>query len=152
MPAYSFKERFVPMVKDKSKRQTVRAYRKALPRIGQSAHLFYAMRTKHCTRLLPPQLIKQVCTIWVLANGKMFLCLSLLELVDAEACISLLEEEAELPHVLRIEGIEKDRFAWCDGFRPEGSTLQNPQGSFELMYRWWGQTHSLPFYGTVTYW
>jgi len=46
----------------------------------------------------------------------------------------------------------RDLFAWKDGFRPEGSTLDNPAGAFELMIRFWRQTHELPFQGVVIYW
>lgn len=43
-------------------------------------------------------------------------------------------------------------FAWRDGFRPEGSTIHDPYGAFDLMMRFWKHTHELPFQGIVIYW
>lgn len=51
MPAYNFKERFAKDVKNLVKRQTIRAKRKYLPRVGQTAYLFTGMRTRNCKRL-----------------------------------------------------------------------------------------------------
>lgn len=51
MPAYSFKERFVPRVKDGSKKQTIRAKRKHQIKVGDPVYLYYGMRTKHCMKI-----------------------------------------------------------------------------------------------------
>ena len=45
-----------------------------------------------------------------------------------------------------------NKFAWSDGFRPVGSTAEQPVGAAELMLRFWKQTHELPFEGVVIYW
>ena len=49
-------------------------------------------------------------------------------------------------------GNDKDHFAWDDGFRPDGATRLNPTGAFELMMRFWKQTHELPFIGDLIKW
>jgi hypothetical protein len=51
MPAYSFKERFVPAVKSGRKRKTIRRKRKHQIKAGDPVYLYYAMRTKYCTKI-----------------------------------------------------------------------------------------------------
>lgn len=52
MPAYSFKERFVPLVKEGTKTQTIRAKRKRQQiKPGDTVYLYYGMRTKHCMKI-----------------------------------------------------------------------------------------------------
>lgn len=69
MPAYSFKERFVPLIKSGDKRQTIRNKRKGQAKAGDNLYLFYGMRTKYCYRILDT-----ICTgaaeIIITANGK----------------------------------------------------------------------------------
>ncbi|MDH7463993.1 hypothetical protein QEG73_22010 [Chitinophagaceae bacterium 26-R-25] len=57
-----------------------------------------------------------------------------------------------LPGHSILSSKERDEFAWKDGFRPEGTTLKNCQGSYELMLRFWQQTHDLPWVGDVILW
>ncbi len=52
MPAYSFDKRFVPAVESGEKDQTIRRKRKRRPRPGQRFVGYYAMRTKHCRKLV----------------------------------------------------------------------------------------------------
>src|SRR5205085_8478954 len=47
---------------------------------------------------------------------------------------------------------EKNRLAWRDGFRPNDSTFQQPDGCFDLMFRWFCKTHELPFLGDLISW
>jgi hypothetical protein len=132
MPAYSFKERFIPMLKDGSKKQTIRARRKgkqqnAVP--GQKVYLYYGMRTKYCTKIGEGICINK----------------SLIE-IHEDGSVFLNHNKPGLSDEL------KDLLAWNDGFRPEGATRKNPKGCFELMFRWWWQTHELPFRGEIIYW
>lgn len=127
MPAYSFKERFVPMILDGTKRQTIRAKRKHQVKEGDILYLFYGMRTKHCKRLKGERCVA-VNDIEILQNGTV--------VIDG----------------IKVTDSVLNFFAWSDGFRPEGSTEENPAGAFNLMIRFWKQTHSLPFKGDIIYW
>lgn len=155
MPSFSFKERFVPMVKDGSKRQTVRAYRKNNPKPGQLAYLFFGMRTKFCTRLLEPQPIISVDSIYISTAGELYLLHHYPLTADEVKYVKDNPDEifnCRFTIKIALTKKERDHFAWSDGFRPEGSTLEKPAGSWELMLRYWKQHNSLPFIGTVTYW
>lgn len=154
MPAYSFKERFVPMIINGTKHQTIRAYRRNLPMAGQMAYLFFGLRTKWCHKLLAPQKQKKVCTIWIFKDGDVYLSTGNNPLPQVTAERYLLTRNRR--HLTagnmarKLEGVEKDLFAWKDGFRMDNSTQIN--GCFNLLIRFWRQTHDLPFTGTVTYW
>lgn len=135
MPAYSFKERFVPMILDGTKRQTIRALRtgrQGHAMAGDTVYLYFGMRTKWCKKLGESK-----CTgsqpIEILQNGEIWLYDNQLRL-----------------NAIRIT--DKNAFAWDDGFRPEGSTRENPARAFDLMITFWMRTHSLPFKGWVIYW
>ncbi|MBA4196563.1 MAG: hypothetical protein C0459_03315 [Chitinophaga sp.] len=51
MPAYSFKERFIPLIKSGLKKQTIRKKRKGQAKPGDTVYLYYGMRTKWCTKI-----------------------------------------------------------------------------------------------------
>lgn len=53
MPAFNFKKQFAQAVKNKTKRQTIRAYRKDYrnPQAGDVLYLYTGMRTKNCQKL-----------------------------------------------------------------------------------------------------
>ena len=51
MPAYSFNKRFVPMVLDGTKRQTIRARRKNPAKVGSTLYLYSGLRTSNCKKL-----------------------------------------------------------------------------------------------------
>ncbi|MEO5892255.1 MAG: hypothetical protein ABIQ31_18555 [Ferruginibacter sp.] len=153
MPTYNFKEQFVPFVKDRSKRQTVRAYRKdgRLPELAQSVNLFSGMRTKHCKRIAT-EFVEACATIYIYENGEMYIG-SLVPEIEAEFLLRhktmyLLSNYT----VKEFNQKEKNEFAWRDGFRPERSSIEFPGEAFALMLSFWKSTHSLPFAGTVTYW
>jgi len=151
MPAYSFKERFVPMVKDGSKSQTIRSFRKTPPKVGQLAHLYYGMRTKYCTKLVDPSPgITKVHCIAVLENGDVKIYDT--NWLDASD-IKIAEKGG------KIEGVDsytlpapaKDSLAWRDGFRHDNDQGER-EGCFDVMVRWWKQTHELPFVGNLIKW
>lgn len=51
MPAYSFHARFVAMIEDGRKRQTIRRRRRRRTRPGATLHLYLGMRTKLCRKI-----------------------------------------------------------------------------------------------------
>lgn len=68
MPAYSFKERFIPLIKSGEKRQTIRKKRKGQAKPGATLYLYFGLRTKWCTKIK-----ETICTrveeIEIRANG-----------------------------------------------------------------------------------
>lgn len=154
MPAYSFKERFVPFVKDGSKPHTIRARRKRQSiKKGSPLYLYFGLRTKHCIKLRE-EICTDVRTIFIgYILGKPEVGIFKTRLTDIE-----IEEVKEGKLDLSAYGfnilseVERDRLAWRDGFRPEGSTLNNCAGAFELKMHFWRRTHDVPFYGDIIYW
>ncbi len=51
MPAFSYKERFVPFVLDGSKPHTIRARRKNPAKPGDMLYHYFGLRTKWCKKL-----------------------------------------------------------------------------------------------------
>lgn len=154
MPAYSFKEQFVPFVKDGSKPHTIRARRRRQSiKKGDTCYLYFGMRTKHCTKLRE-EFCTDVRTIMIghlLGKPTIAIFDKRLSDQDFEALqAGLLNLDEHQINVLSDK--EKNELAWRDGFRPDGSSLSNCTGSFDLMIRFWNQTHSLPFYGDIIYW
>ncbi|PYE86892.1 ASCH domain-containing protein [Phyllobacterium leguminum] len=54
MVAYSFAPMFCPLVAAGVKSQTVRGHRRRHARPGEPIHLYRAMRTRHCRKLVDP--------------------------------------------------------------------------------------------------
>jgi hypothetical protein len=131
MPAYNFQGQFVPYIEDQSKPHTVRADRKdgKVPKPGEILYLYMGMRTKKCRKI-----------------GEA-ICKAVRKITITEEDIQL--EGSELPW---LSSEERELFAWKDGFRPEGTTKDNPYGAFNLMIQFWKHTHELPFQGVVIYW
>lgn len=72
MPAYSFKLRFVPMIKSGEKSQTIRAKRKYQAKPGDKLYLYYGMRTKHCKKI-KEEICRNVEEIIIYKNGNVTL-------------------------------------------------------------------------------
>ena len=53
MVAYSFKARFVPLIREGLKTQTIRAQRSRHARPGELIQLFSGMRTHLCEKIVP---------------------------------------------------------------------------------------------------
>jgi hypothetical protein len=51
MAALSFKGRFVDLILENKKQQTIRNFRKYPIKPGETLYLYYGMRTKHCKKL-----------------------------------------------------------------------------------------------------
>jgi hypothetical protein len=153
MPAYNFQKQFVPYVKDYSKPHTVRAYRKdgRLPKIGELVHLYTGMRTNQCEKLVNPSPpATDVKTIFITAAGKLYIG-PVEKKIFAQSLLT--DEFLIFVHCgADLEADAKNTFAWMDGFRPEGTTVNAPGNAFHLMLQWVTQTHGLPFTGTITYW
>jgi hypothetical protein len=155
MPAYSFQERFVPLVLDGSKPHTIRSRRKNAAKKGDTLYLYFGMRTKWCKKLREEKCI-DACTIIIANNAKTDLPEIIIferRLTDIE--FELLSGKINLvTHASKrlITGDEVEQLAWRDGFRPDGSTIDNPTGAWELMRRWWSATHQLPFIGDIIFW
>jgi len=160
MPAYSFNERFVPMVVDGSKRQTIRAFRlRQVPRIGQKAHLFFGMRTKNCRKLVEnsPE-IKDVKLILITAFQEVILFNAPLEIREeirtSYKKISPFILKKIVPEYVYLLNEEKWKLAFDDGFRYTGNREWDKPclEDWELMIKYWTKTQSLPFLGEIIYW
>lgn len=151
MPAYSFKLRFAPMVKDRTKRQTIRTFRKHPVKPGQKAHLYTGMRTKNCQALLdsPQDILDVKCIIITEDHRVILLNINWLSEDDIYRLNDSIYPEGVTPQVL--SKAEKDVFAWNDGFRHQDRPLST-DGCFDIMVRWFSMTHSMPFIGNVIYW
>jgi predicted transcriptional regulator len=68
MAALSFKGRFVDLILDGSKNQTIRNFRKYPINPGETLYLYYGMRTKHCKKLKEVT-CKQVSKITITKQG-----------------------------------------------------------------------------------
>lgn len=145
MPAYSFKERFVPFVLDGSKSQTVRSRRKHPAKVGDKCYLYFGLRTKWC-RKLREETCTDTRTIMITKAGNVLIFSTRL------ATIPKSKRKLYANPFKMLNEAEADRFAWVDGFRPDGSSLANPAGCFDIMYRWFSATHQLPFIGDIIYW
>lgn len=126
MPAYSFKERFVPLILDGSKRQTIRKKRKGQAKPGSMLYLYFGMRTKWCRKLkeVPCTDVKEIV---ITNDGRVF--------IDGK----------------RLTWQQKDILAYEDGFRSDVN-IKTCANCFDVMFRWWNQTHTLPFKGDIIYW
>lgn len=153
MPAYSFQERFVPFIKDGSKFHTIRKRRdKGFAKKGDTLYLYYGLRTKHCTKLRE-EICTDVKTI-IINYTEVSLCNRRINNEEfLQASLMLPYSPVGSPHdSYDLFKAEKELLAWRDGFRPEGTSFSEPWGSFELMHRWFSQTHELPFVGDIIYW
>lgn len=146
------------MIKDGSKKQTVRSFRKHPVKAGQLAHLYYGMRTSNCTKLVENSpVISHVATVFLSATGG--LCIIETNWIDeferekillhGPAYLETLEKTVGIKHKWLSENF-RDMFAYNDGFRHQDKPMSH-NGCFEIMYRWWKQTHDLPFIGNVIY-
>lgn len=114
------------MIKDGSKRQTIRGKRKAQAKPGSTVYLYYGMRTKWCTKIGESECI-DVKEIVITADEKVF--------IDGH----------------ELSYIEKCELAYFDGFRLTDKP-RTAIGCWPIMLRWWQQTNGLPFEGDVIYW
>lgn len=170
MPAYNFKERFVPWVKDGTKTGTIRDFRKYRVLAGhQLAHLFYGMRTKYCMKLVEPSPVIKKVRIVVLSEKFLPIIIETDWIAPENRYVFgsdnwietyLVQRDTEYKTPNFLEGIEwtvlpniaaADRFAWQDGFRH--SDLPNmKKGCYKLMLRYWKLNGTLPYVGQHIIW
>lgn len=150
MPAYSFKERFVPFVLNGSKPHTIRSIRKNRAKKGDTLYLYFGLRTKY-VRKLREEGCSNAVSICINENLGIILYDHLLDKHEEEMA-KINPTDSRLGKSKILTAIERDHLAWCDGFRPEGSSGSQPYGSYNLMLRFWRQTHELPFVGDIIYW
>lgn len=71
MVAYSFKGRFVPLIREGLKTQTIRGPRKRHARPGEPIQLYQAMRTRFCEKIVPDPFCSSVLPIEIgFASGR----------------------------------------------------------------------------------
>jgi hypothetical protein len=107
MGAYNFKPRFVPFIRNETKRHTIRAKRARPDKPGNTLHLFTGQRTKACRR------------------------------IGRAICIKVEDIVISASHQVFVDGVElnaseKNALAYCDGFRAGGVPR-----AFELMMKFW---------------
>jgi len=154
MPAFSFKERFCPWVKDGSKPGTIRAFRKYPVRVGQLAHLYFGMRTKYCTKLATsPEIIYVECIYITKVGDVYFINTNWFNKMQAEDILKNGLKAATLIgyEVRKITLAEKNKLAWKDGFR-HCVDYTKTSGCFDLMLRYWCINGGVPFIGFYTKW
>lgn len=153
MPAYSFKDRFVPMVVEGSKPHTIRARReKGFAKKGDRLYLYFGMRTKWC-RKLREEVCTNVRTI-IITETDIYVISFRMSDLEVEILKDQMAKTNEPGIGMKLDETLRNAFAWADGFRPEGSSKNNPGKAFDLMIRFWRQTHDLSsaFIGDLIDW
>ncbi len=137
MSAYGFQLRFVPFIEEESKNCTVRALRFGkVPHVkpGGTMQLYTGLRTKQCRKIGDAT------------------CFGVKHIAIKEEGIVLGGEDGTIGWACPKDSLMVQEFAWRDGFRPEGTTLANPFGAFELMVRFIAKNYGVPFEGVVIFW
>lgn len=98
MPAYSFKERFVQPIFNRTKRQTIRGKRKHRAKPGDTLYLYFGMRTKYCKKL-GEEICTDVKDIIILVTGVF---------IDGE----LLESDHEYEDLAKADGFDDWNDMW----------------------------------------
>ena len=152
MPAYSFKARFVEFVKNGSKPGTIRDFRKYPTVAGQLAHLYYAMRTKSCTKLVAVSPKIRAVNVLLVTNDRriMLFDTNWIDPSKRDAIKNGKYSVAGCNHRV-LTASEANELAWKDGFRHSDDAVK-VEGCFDMMLDFWQQTHSLPFLGNHIIW
>lgn len=146
MPSYSFKERFVPFVKNFTKRQTIRGIRKHPAKPGDTISHFTGSRFKP-VRIIDKQICIGVDTIFILENGEVYIAKDVV-MNEISAKFSL-DRPIVLNGFKKLTIGERNEFAFDDGFR-RASFVTND--CFSEMISFWKDTHALPFAGHIIKW
>jgi len=148
MPLFTFQERFVQFVREGSKRQTIRNFRKYPVRAGQFMHPYTGPRFKP-VKVTDKKLIADVKCLAIFKTGKIYIIQT--NWLSSEERTTIKKrgiKSCKYPYV-PLNEYGSDLFAFDDGFRVDSNKTA---GSHNLMMRWWKQTHDLPFVGFITYW
>jgi hypothetical protein len=133
-----FQRQFEPYVIDGSKTHTIRAKRKKRPKIGETCHCYGDVRQKsmHLLGRWPCIGLQDIDLKIAGRDG-----LGFLSRVDIYISGVLLNFD------------EASRFAWMDGFRPQGSSIVDPGESVRLMARFWDRRfNNLWWNGDLIHW
>lgn len=149
---YGFQECFVPYVLDGSKTHTIRALRKYPVRPGGRMDLYRKVRQPD-EELLFRTPCTDVDSLVIAATRRSGYGIYLGPLVDGlygeentDKRESVIREPVRYG-LIRLSSDECDQLAWRDGFRAEGVPF-----AFQLMMRFWSNTHTLPFIGEMPHW
>ena len=82
MPAYNFQSRFVALIRDGSKKHTIRRRRKYPTRAGDDLKLFVGQRTKECELLAEVKCTSVVPVVIYVEAGRVVLDRRMLSLDD----------------------------------------------------------------------
>jgi hypothetical protein len=126
MAALSFKGRFVDLILEGKKNQTIRNFRKYPIQPGETLYLYFGMRTKHCKKL------------------KEVVCKEVSQIYITELGVVITSHSDSFPYlqtatITKIDSLNE--FAQRDGFV-----------SWKEMKLWWTTTHQLPFTGQLIQW
>ena len=157
MALLGYKKQFAPFVKDGSKTHTIRKRRKHPPKPGSMLYHYEGLRTVSCTKLCETP-FKKLQTICINSKGVVYTFSR--RLTDEEVKVLSDPYFGALVFDFIINGesthylspVEKDQLAWRDGFRPDGTSLDAPAGAFKMMFKFFKQTHGLPFVGDFIHW
>lgn len=131
MGLYNFQARFVPFIKARSKKHTIRAKRKHPAKPGETLYLYTGLRTKKARRIIPP-----------------VECVKVEEIEIVELVIDRDDDDEQAEHIesalVRIDGTELsedecEQLARRDGF-----------SDFAEMRKFWNGR--LPFEGHIIHW
>lgn len=122
MGLYNFQARFVPFIKARTKKHTIRAKRKHPAKPGETLYLYTGLRTKKAKRIIPPVECVKVEEIEIV-DGAFF----------DENHASVKVDSVEL------DRSEREALAQRDGFQ-----------NFEEMIQFW--RGRLPFSGHIIHW
>jgi hypothetical protein len=150
MPAYSFKEQFCQFVIEGSKPHTVRSRRKHPAKVGDTCYLYYGLRTKWVKKLR-----EETCTEThsLVISEKDGIVMYAILMKDELLKVAVKNPfDKRLPPFYQFNKSDCDLFAWKDGFRPKGTDELNCKGSFDLMLKFWKETHELPWAGDIIIW
>lgn len=155
MGSYNFKYQFEPFILDWSKRHTIRGERKHPDRPGRVMHLFTGLRHPGARSLMRAMCVR---TEFIRIDGgpqashqiRMGLSLGPGKGSEQLAAAAPTYGSTMGGPMIRLAEDELQALAWRDGFRPEGSSLDNPGDAFRLMMSFWDGR--LPFEGEVYHW
>lgn len=157
MGLYNFRPQFEPFIRNWSKRHTIRGERAHPDRPGNAMHNYVGLRHPGARCLMRPVCVRvEGCRIegGVRTTHRISVCA--LSSLDGEINNSAPYFQGKTRGfragggLVRLAEDELQNLAWRDGFRPEGSTLEDPRDAFRLMMNFW--TGRLPFVGTINHW
>jgi len=146
MGLYNFKPQFVPFIKEWSKRHTIRAERSKQDLPGKVMHLFQGLRHPGAECLMRTRCVRR--DFLVITEQRRIRIGASVGLSDYPALYG--EGQFHRTGFVDLDQDEENLLAWKDGFRPEGSTQENPGDAFRLMMQFWNGR--LPFQGQMYHW